>query len=140
MKDKLRLCLSLLIAACGSNPLRHDFWRRLGKAVKLWFGGLKEGGKVSDEVYRKRIEACKQCPVSFQKFGLLTCGSPLSRSVITSPGRGPCWCDLYSKSRLKDATCWLDDTTTLNYGWRRTCAKDCATESNIEQRYPQLEA
>lgn len=115
MKDRLRLCLSLLIAAFGSNPLRRDFWRRLGKAINLWFGGLKEGGKVSDEIYQQRIYACRQCPISFQKFGLLTCGSPLVKELR---GVG-CKCDMVSKSRITDADCWLDENTDLDYGWRR---------------------
>lgn len=115
MRNKLRLCASLLIAAFGSNPLRRDFWRRLRKAVKLWFGGLKEGGKVSDEIYQLRIAACRQCPISFQRFGLLTCGSPLVKELR----HVGCKCDMIFKSRLAEADCWLDENSDLNYGWRR---------------------
>lgn len=115
MRSKLRLCASLLIAAFGSNPFRRDFWRRLGKAIKLWFGGLKEGGKVSDEIYQLRIEACRQCPIAFQRFGLLTCGSPLVKELR----HVGCFCSMPDKAKLTEATCWLDDTTGLDYGWRR---------------------
>jgi len=113
--NKVRLCASLLIAAFGSNPFRRDFWRRLGKAVKLWFGGLKEGGKVSDEIYEKRIAACRQCPISFQKFGLLTCGSPLVKELRDKG----CFCDMVTAARLTEKTCWLDTETDLDFGWRR---------------------
>lgn len=115
MTNKLRLFISLLIAAFGSNPLRRDFWRRLAKAIKLWFGGLKESGKVSDEIYQLRIATCRQCPISFQKFGLLTCGSPLVKELRDKG----CWCDMLTKARLVEADCWLDENTDLDYGWRR---------------------
>lgn len=123
MKAKLRLFASLLIAAFGSNPLRRDFWRRLRKAVKLWVGGLKVGGKVSDEVYNLRIQhGCRKCPIAFQRFGLLTCGSPLVKELRDKG----CWCDMLTKARLVEADCWLDENTDLDFGWRRVFGNDRA--------------
>ncbi len=114
MKQKLLFCLALLIAAFGSNPFRRESWRRFGKAFKLWFGGLKTGEKVSAELYQQRIEACRRCPISFQKFGLLTCGTPLTKALRPYG----CKCFMPEKAKLVEATCWMDTETDLDYGWR----------------------
>lgn len=53
--------------------------------------------KVSDEIYRKRLEVCRKCEVYFKP--LATCGSPLRGK------RDGCMCFMPLKARY-ECNCW----------------------------------
>lgn len=102
LRDKLELCSALLLAAAFTDIFSADCWRRVGRALGLWFGLLRGGAMATPELTDNRLAVCRGCPLFWPRLG--TCGSPLAQN----PKLG-CWCHMASKARLAEATCWLDD-------------------------------
>jgi hypothetical protein len=58
--------------------------------------------KVSDQLYEKRIDICKNCPSVRNSKGIgLTCGVFLLPTYIPDT----CGCKLSWKAKLKDSSC-----------------------------------
>jgi hypothetical protein len=102
LRDKLRLCVALLLAAAFTDVLSVVEWRRVGRAVGLWFGWLRGGSRAPKATAEARLFVCRLCPLYWQPLG--TCGSPLAKD----PKLG-CWCQMAEKVKFAEATCWLDD-------------------------------
>lgn len=110
MKTKLQLALAIIVAALFSDISDKTTWRRALGLFTIWFG--KDGVKVSEEHYQRRMSACHECPVFYKR--LQTCGSPLSKEL---KGLG-CSCFLPVKSRYVNSSCWIDDNVSeCEHGW-----------------------
>ena len=118
LPSKLQLCAALLIAGLFSDVTSRRGWERIWRAMALWWGGLSEGSRVTEEVARRRLEVCHGCPIFYRPLG--TCGTPL----VWELREQGCWCNMQAKSRFQDATCWLDETLGKDapYGWKRYAA------------------
>lgn len=110
---KIRLCLALIVAALGTDIFDRSAYLRIWRAVSLWWGALKPNATVPDSLYRARIETCRRCPIFYHR--LQTCGTPL-KTELRELG---CWCNMETKAKLVDATCWIDDElgTDNKHGW-----------------------
>lgn len=112
LTSKLRLCLALLVASLFTNLTDPSAYRRIWRAISLWWGALEPDSTVSDYLRTARLNVCRNCPLFFRP--LQTCGTPL-RKELRELG---CWCNMESKSKLADATCWIDDELPENkHGW-----------------------
>lgn len=69
-------------------------------------------------VYR-RYRTCRKCPVFYAP--LRTCGTPLTKEFR---GLG-CYCSMESKSGIRDATCWADDSLhePADFGWKMNATR-----------------
>jgi hypothetical protein len=109
---KLQLCAAVLVAALGTNVTDPAAYRRVWRALSLWWGATDPGARVSPEVYAKRLETCKNCPLFFKP--LQTCGSPLTRNSDLG-----CWCFMPAAAKLADKGCWIDEySQDANFGWK----------------------
>lgn len=117
---KLRLCAAILVAALWTDIFDPAAYRRIWRALSLWWGAMDNGTRVDEEEYDRRIRICEGCPLFY--WPLRTCGSPLSKTLR---GMG-CSCQMDVKARLKDATCWLDDElgTEARWGWNSEPRRD----------------
>lgn len=70
---------------------------------------LSKKGKVSKQIYHRRMKHCMRCPLWFP--GTMTCGSPLVNLKLG------CHCYLPLKNSLSEATCWVNHNTELDFGW-----------------------
>lgn len=115
LRSRFRLCLALLVAGLFSDITSRVGWRRIYRAVVLWFGLLRSGETVSDEIAERRLAACRGCPIWYAP--LETCGSPF----LGKDSDLGCWCYMPAKVRLSAASCWLDSEygPDAPYGWKQ---------------------
>lgn len=123
--ERLRLCAALLVAAAVTIGQPRTALRKVSKAMRLWYSGFERDGFVEIELAKSRLAVCEQCPLFYRP--LRTCGSPLKKS-LRSLG---CYCNMWAKSKLKDATCWIDDNLPRPnaYGWA-ACGIPAASQDN----------
>lgn len=108
---KLRLCAAIIVAALATDIFDGAAYRRIWRALALWWGAMDKGAQVDELEYYRRIVICEGCPLFYRP--LRTCGSPMQNADLG------CWCQMDAKARLKDATCWLDDSLGegARWGW-----------------------
>lgn len=63
-------------------------------------------------VYYRRLRHCYRCELFFKP--LRTCGSPFMDGYEDLG----CFCDMTRKAAVPNATCWADENTDLNIGWK----------------------
>lgn len=118
--ERKRLVCALVVAALWSDPFTRKPYVALWKALRGMFR-VAHGVGASMYVREARLRACRGCPVFFAP--LQTCGSPLSKE-LRDVG---CYCQVEAKSRIVDATCWLDEQLSDEfgdaYGWRAAEAR-----------------
>lgn len=121
LADKLRFTAALVVAALWSDLTQRVTWERLGRVLRLWTVGLRNEALADEATIAARLACCRACPLWFAP--LRTCGSPLSEA----PELG-CWCEMIQKSKLADATCWLDDDMgeAAPHGWNKCVPKMAA--------------
>lgn len=117
--SKLQLCGALLVAAAFSDVGSSGGWRRIWRALSLWFGLLHVKNQASPHLTAKRLIKCSACPLLYRP--LFTCGSPF-RDDLKDLNPQPCWCNMRFKAKAKDATCYIDencerDTYASGLGW-----------------------
>lgn len=114
-REKSQFMMALLIAGLFSwRDPKHSL-KRIGKAFWLWTGLLWKHEKFApDDLAAKRFAVCQTCPVFWPHLGG-TCGSPLAKDR----GELGCHCFMKFKSKLTEATCWLDDEDMTDLGgWK----------------------
>jgi hypothetical protein len=109
MKDKRFLAAVAIAAIFGMERMG------LRDYLKAGWGVLRamtmRHKNPQPEIHAKRIAHCEQCALYYAPLG--TCNSPLA----DSPEMG-CWCHMKTKAQDPKATCWADDNTDLNIGWK----------------------
>lgn len=110
---KLRLCAAILVAALATDIFDRAAYRRIWRALSLWWGAMDKGERVDEDEYDRRMNACRSCSLWFAP--LQTCSSPLKKGASDLG----CWCHMPTKSRLAEARCWLEESElSPPSGWR----------------------
>lgn len=109
MKDKRFLAAVAIAAIFGME--RMGFRDYLTSAWGMLRALTTRHPNPNPALQQKRIAHCEQCPLFYSP--LRTCGSPLTEN----PELG-CYCRMDEKSRDPKATCWADENTDLNLGWK----------------------
>lgn len=91
-----------------------DVWFRGRGMVSTWYQSL--GTKLPDKTFKKRMAACRECPVFHKPLG--TCGNALKpKWYIEGVVAEGCFCHMKTKAKLAAATCWLDDHSGVRVNW-----------------------
>lgn len=109
MKDKKFIAAVVLAGLFGMERMRLRDYLLAGWHVLLSLTIRRKN--LDPELKRRRLAHCETCPIRFP--GLETCGSPVSEK----PELG-CWCHLPTLAQDPKSTCWLDDHTDLQNGWK----------------------
>ena len=110
MKDRKFFAAVMLAAIFG--PERFGLKACLLAVWDVLLAVTSRRGKAKPDLVMERWYHCQQCALFYGP--LRTCGSPLA----DNPGEG-CWCHMPTKATNPNATCWADENTDLNLGWKQ---------------------
>lgn len=113
--DTRQYLAALAIAAIYKFSFRKPWI--LFKPVWAVLMSLLPWPRVSDDIFKLRMEDCKACSLYYSP--LKTCSSPLAHPIAVFSSLG-CNCYLPKKNKLKYATCWArQHRPEMNIGWRK---------------------
>ena len=113
--------LRAIYYAVGYTAAHHGFrevWWRFSGMILTWWSSRRS--VLPTQVVASRREACELCPLFC--WELQTCGDYRKPQLWHNQTTGRtepmgCGCFIPSKSKLSEATCWLDDQSVEPLRW-----------------------